>query len=644
MQPAANPPNRSSRADAGRADPGKPRARRWATGVIAQLGLALAFTVSNQGRALAQNAVTIKVDARTQSGPLKRVWSFFGYDEANYTTVPLGKSLLTTIFGLNPEPSYVRSHFLLNTGDGVPSHKWGSTNVYSEDAAGNPVYSWTLLDDIMDTIQATGNLPLAEIGFMPQALSIHPKPYKNSNVLTLDGGCYYPPKDYAKWAALIAEWATHSKTRYPDTLDAWLWELWNEPNIGYWRGTPDEYMKLFDYTENALHGVLPTATLGGPAVVGTPDVLRAFLEHCDSGTNAVTNQAGTRLDLVTFHAKGGVSLKNGQPEMDLGNQLRIHRDAFTTIAGFPKYKQTPIVISEADPDGCAACSNPENVYRNSPAYGAYVVSMMKRSLELEARLGVNLKGVLTWAFMFEDDGYFSVLRTLATNGIDKPVLNAFKLLGALNGQRVPLTSSGAHTLDEVLAAGVRDRADIDALATIAGSTVQVLLWNYHDDLVSVPASAVHLSIAVPSNFGTVVSVSERRVDDTHGDAYTVWVRQGMPAAPSSEQRAELEQAMQPATIAEPHPVRVNNGSIELDLQLPRFGISLFSIEGTSESAGSAGDTSGPSAHSPGASCSCTLPARSRSSVGAGLLSALAVLTVALRRSRRTPRPTQAPRR
>lgn len=627
------PPNHSSRAGAEPRARAQPHAGRGRARAIAGFGLGLVLALSHAGEAFAQNAIVVKVDARAPSGPLERVWSFFGYDEGNYTTVPLGQSLLTTIGQLNSGPSYIRSHFLLNTGDGVPSHKWGSTNVYTEDASGNPVYSWTLLDGIMDTIQATGNLPLAEIGFMPQALSAHPTPYKNSHVLTLDGGCYYPPKDYAKWAALIAEWAAHSKARYPDSLHDWLWELWNEPNISYWRGTPAEYMKLYDYTESALHGVLPDAKLGGPAVVGTPDWLRAFLDHCDTGTNAVTNQVGTRLDLVTFHAKGGVSLKNGQPEMDLGNQLRIHRDAFATIASFPKYKQTPIVISEADPDGCAACSNPENAYRNSPAYGAYVVSMMKRSLELEARLGVNLKGVLTWAFMFEDDSYFSVLRTLSTNGIDKPVLNAFKLLGALNGQRLPVTSSGAHPLDEVLAAGVRDTADVDAFATLSGSKVQVLVWNYHDDLINVPSAAVHLSIAVPNHFGTA-TVSELRADEAHGDAYTVWVKQGMPAAPSSEQRAELEQAMQPVLLSAPHAVPLNRGSIELDLDLPRFGISLFSIESTGESAGNAGDANAPGAAPGGAGCGCALPAHSRGAAGAAWLGTLGMLAIALRRTRR----------
>ena len=52
-------------------------------------------------------------------------------------------------------------------------------------------------------------------------------------------------------------WATHTKERYPDSASTWSWELWNEPNIGYWHGTAAEYHELYDYTEQALHEVFP---------------------------------------------------------------------------------------------------------------------------------------------------------------------------------------------------------------------------------------------------------------------------------------------------------------------------------------------------------------------------------------------------
>lgn len=62
---------------------------------------------------------------------------------------------------------HVRAHNLLTTGDGTPALKWGSTNAYTEDADGNPVYDWTLVDRIFDTYIERGMKPYVEIASCP---------------------------------------------------------------------------------------------------------------------------------------------------------------------------------------------------------------------------------------------------------------------------------------------------------------------------------------------------------------------------------------------------------------------------------------------------------------------------------------------
>jgi xylan 1,4-beta-xylosidase len=545
---------------------------------------AIAAAIAGASDAVAQAPATVNVavDATAAGTPLEKVWPFHGYDEVNYTTTAPGQSLLQTLGAIHTVSPHIRTHFLLNTGDGTPSLKWGSTNAYTEDANGNPIYSFTLLDGIMDSITQAGTLPLVEIAFMPHDLATDPDPYQNSGIYTLDGHCFNPPKDFTKWGNLIRAWATHTKDRYANAETNWQWELWNEPDIGYWHGTPAQYLMLYDYTEAALHQVFPGASLGGPAVAGPGSALfTQFLQHCATGVNAVTGAIGTRLDMISFHAKGGAAIAAGHVELNLGNQLRLHRTGFTAVAAVPQFKQTPIVITEADPDGCAACpvsTNPEDAYRNSPAYGAYEVAMMKRTLELEARVGVKVRGLLTWAFLFNNTPYFAGYRALATNGIHLPVLNAFKLLGSLDGTRLPVTSSGSRTLDDILTNSVRAQADVDAMATRDGQRIQILVWNYHDELVAAAASPVHLAVTVPASFGTRATVSHLRVDDTHGNAYTLWVSQGSPAAPSAAQIAALQQAMQPAAIDPTHQVDVAAGTVGIDFMLPRFGISLLTLD------------------------------------------------------------------
>src|SRR5204862_4072712 len=159
-------------------------------------------------------------------------------------------------------------------------------------------------------------LPFVELGFMPEALSTHPTPYRNSSTTALNGGCFYPPTDGTKWADLIRAWAMHADGRYPNVAASWLWELWNEPDSAYWHGTFADYATLYDVTESALHAAIPEAALGGPAVISPDgDFLTQFLDHCATGTNTVTGGVGTRLDLVTFHAKGGVAVTDGHVEM-----------------------------------------------------------------------------------------------------------------------------------------------------------------------------------------------------------------------------------------------------------------------------------------------------------------------------------------
>jgi len=525
--------------------------------------------------------VMIHVDSGIKSKPLRHVWQYYGYDECNYTTTPHAKDLMSTLSDINPEQVYLRQHFLLASGDGKPSLKWSSSNVYTEDSADNPVYDWRIMDEMMDAVVASGCRPLIEIGFMPKDLSVRPEPYKSSDPFKMEGfGVYFPPKDYEKWAELIRSWARHSAQRYRGVEKEWLWELWNEPNIRYWQGTFEEYCKLFDYTERALHEVMPKAIFGGPHTAGAPQFLRQFLEHCLKGKNFVTGRKGTRLDYIGFHSKGRTRFVDGHPQMDLGRNLRTNRRGFSIVADFPQYRGTPIIIGECDPEGAAALSsrvNPANGYRNGSAYAAYEVALMKHTLDLAAREGVNLQGVLTWAFMFDGKDYFEGFRTLSTNGIHKPVLNAFKMLGMLQGRRVAVTSTGALGLEKILEKGFRDKPDIDVLAVATEETVQALIWNYHDDMVKSEPAPVKLTVKAPQNEAKRARIIHYRIDDTHSNAYTRWLELNSPQKPEPDVLAKLKAASELELL---EPVRfcdVRNGKVELSFSLPRYGISLVEI-------------------------------------------------------------------
>jgi xylan 1,4-beta-xylosidase len=534
--------------------------------------------------------VEVRVDTRVQRGPLTPIWAWFGNDEPNYVYMRDGQKLLGELADASPVPIHFRAHNLLTSGDGTAALKWGSTNVYTEDANGRPMYDWKLLDRIIDTYVAHRAKPLFEIGFMPESLSSHPSPYRHfwkpgDNYNDIYTGWSYPPRDYDKWRELIYQLGRHVAEKYGTReVDTWLWEVWNEPDIGYWHGTPDEFMKLYDFAADGLRRALPDAKIGGPEVTGpngarTQTILRNFIEHCLRGTNYATGKTGSPLDFVTFHAKGAPQvMPDGHVRMNVGNQLRAIANGFTIVSSFPELKNTPIVIGESDPEGCAACpvrTNPSNAYRNGTMFSSYTAEQLARTYDLADRHGVNLSGAVSWAFEFEDQPYFDGFRDLATNGVDKPVLNVFRMLGKMSGRRVAVESTASLPLDDVRDRSVREAADVSALASADARSASVLVWSYHDDDLPGPSADVTVTVeGMPEGRPTLTLY---RVDTDHSNAYTAWKAMGSPQAPTGAQHDALVEAGLLRTIGAPERVTVANHRVTVTFTLPRQGVSLLRL-------------------------------------------------------------------
>jgi xylan 1,4-beta-xylosidase len=546
--------------------------------------IVLAACTLGMVRAAEPFAVRIQVDAANPKGPLKPIWRFFGADEPNYAYMVHGSKLLRELGQFGADPVYFRAHNLLTSGDGTPALKWGSTGVYREDSDGHTVYDWTILDRIFDIYLGSGIRPYVEIGFMPKDLSTKPEPYQHhwtpqAQYNEIYTGWTHPPKDYGKWAELVFQWTSHCVDRYGRAeVDRWFWEVWNEPNIGYWRGTPEEFLKLHDYAIDAVRRALPTARVGGADTAGSGGAFtRRFLEHCLHGTNYASGRIGTPLDFVSFHAKGSPTYVDGYVRMGIAQELRTVREGFQIVSSFPELKGKPVVIGECDPEGCAACQGSALAYRNGTMYSSYTAASFARLYDLATSSGVNLEGALTWAFEFEGQPYFAGFRSLASNGIDKPVLNVFRMLGRMRGQRLGVQSDGAVPLEELLREGVRNRPDVSALASLGEKELCVLAWHYHDDDVTGPDGSVELVFDhLPLAAGDI-SLRHFRIDRLHSNAYTAWQEMGSPQQPTPDQYAQLERAGQLTEMNPPPPVQVTNGKSNLRFDLPRQAVSLLQL-------------------------------------------------------------------
>jgi len=530
--------------------------------------------------------VSVQIHADRPIASYTPIWNYFGADEPNYLYAPNGQRLLAELAALSPVPVYFRPHNLFTTGNGEGSLKWGSTNVYTERPDGSPIYDFAITDRIFDALIAAHVRPLIEIGFMPEALSTHPQPYRhnfpNGDIFT---GWTYPPGSESKWSNLVTAYAAHLRERYGSQTDTWLWEVWNEPDIAYWHGTPAEYDRLYDLTAEAIRRVLPAAKIGGPEATGISDhsepFLRQFLEHCSRGINAATGRSGAPLDFISYHPKGSPEFVDGHVVMSIAHQLRAVERGMQVIASYPEWKNTPIILGESDPEGCAACQGPRNGYRNGPLYGVSVAEATMRIYELARKYNLTVEGAVTWAFEFEDQPAFAGFRSLATDGIDKAVLNVFRMFGMLSGGRrdgnwVGAESTGALPLADIVEHGVTAAPDVNAVATRSGSEIDILVWNYHDADLPAPASRVNLSVDGLKT--KTVMAAEFRMDETHSNAYRAWQQMGSPAHPSADEVSELQRAAALEQTMPGHALAVHEGrKIDLALAVPRQAVLLVRI-------------------------------------------------------------------
>lgn len=542
------------------------------------------------------HSVQICVDASRRIGKLEHLWNYIGYDECNYTHSPGGQALIGKI-GTLEKPYYIRAHHMLCTGICHGFYKWGSTNIYTEDRNGNPVYNYETIDRIIDIWLQNNCIPFFELGFMPKDLAdpreaengiSYSAGYGSVSEYQLRGWCQ-PPKDYDKWYDLVFHLAVHLLERYGlSELEKWYFEMWNEPDIFYWHGTSEEFCRLFDYTEAALHKAVPTIRFGGPATTGTDDpagnashFLRTFLEHTRSGVNYYSGKRGTRLDFTSFHTKGGNYRSDTLAEKQLPS-VRTFLASVETQSRIIReygYGHLECVLSEADPDGWAAGGWFDNFnlyFRNTEYYASYVMSAYKNLFDLAEKLDMDIRP-LAWAFMFEGERCFEGTRSLSTQGIDKAVFNLFRMLARLGTQKVELCVSRKQSLP-----GFADQEpEISGWATCdSRSTLQVLVYSHHDDWDRKDCYDLSMTLKNLPMDGQV-SITHYRIDREHSNACTEWERQGKPDWPDDGQRAAILARSGLELFRPPEQAEIREGMLEINCPILTHSISLFEIRALS---------------------------------------------------------------
>ena len=476
----------------------------------------------------AQATETVVVDSGALAHPFPHFWEeIFGSGRAVLSLRDSYRRDMREVKQIT-DFRYVRFHAVFHDEFGI----------YDEDEHGQPVYNFSYLDQSYDGLLANGVRPFVELSFMPKKLAskeiLHAFWYKQ-NVA--------PPKDYAKWDALITEFAKHLIERYGiDEVSQWYFEVWNEPNLDFWGGDPRQptYWELYDHTARALKAVNPRLRVGGPSTAQAAWA-DAFIKHCADNNVPV--------DFVSSHVYGNDKAEDvfGTHEVIPRNQMvcravsKVHDQIRAST--MPKL---PLIWSEFNAS-----------YMNEPAVtdtvymGPWLADTIRQCDGL-----VDVMSYWTFSDVFEEQGvvktpFYGGFGLIAAGGIPKPAFNAFKLLHELGDQRIAVNSD--HTL-------VTRRSD--------GALV-VAVWNYAPPETPGSPRTITLRFKGTAAEDALVSV----VDPQHGDIHPAYEKMGSPRYPTSAQIRELRKASE---LAAPEARHLQNG--ELTLTLPSYGLAVITLK------------------------------------------------------------------
>jgi len=485
------------------------------------------------GAAAEAQPAEIVVDANAATRPFPHFWEhMFGSGRALLSLREGYREDLRAVRRIT-SIGYVRFHGIFLDDMGV----------YTEGPKAAPVYNFSYIDQVYDGLLANGVRPFVEISFMPRQLAKRDirQSFWYRPVVS-------PPKDYARWDALIDAFARHLLERYGvEELSQWYFEVWNEPNLDFWGGQPRQstYWELYDHTVRALKAVSPRLRVGGPATAQAAWV-PAFIRHC--------KEHDVPVDFVSTHVYGDDTAKDvfgtreqiPRKDMVCRAVQKVHAEIQASAA-----PELPLIWSEFN----ASWGNHPAV-TDAPYMGPWLAETVSQCDGLTQDMSY-------WTFsdVFEEQGvvrtpFYGGFGLLAVGGIPKPAFNAFALLHQLGDQRMASDADGA------------------LLTRRADGTLVIAVWNYADPGTTPPVRQVVLSLR---NRATS-TVTVQSIDAEHGNFRGAYARMGSPGNPTQGQLAELRAAAAlPETVVEP----LDAG--RLALAIPADGLVLVTVPASAKS-------------------------------------------------------------
>jgi len=409
---------------------------------------------------------------------------------------------------------YIRMHGLLTDDMGV----------YKEDRNGNPEYNYMYIDVLFDFLQSIGMKPFIELGFMPSALA------SGNQTIFWWRGNVTPPKDYAKWEALIRNLTQHFTERYgEEEVKTWYFEVWNEPNLspGFWSGTQAEYFKLYSYSVKAVKSVNPSYRVGGPGTAGAAWESE-MIDFC--------NKNNLPIDFISTHSYG---VKQGYLD-EHGNSGTILDKNPMSVSGDVLQSRKEIANStkpnlELHYTEWSSSYTPSDPIHDSYHEASYVLQKIKQ-------VGNAAQSMSYWVFtdIFEEAGprftpFHGGFGMLNIQGINKPVFYAYQFMNRLGNTELVNSDENSWICKD-------NKGNIQALAwdftnTHPGDSVNNQVYYIRD----LPAKSkgklkINLSNLPEGNYALEVY----KVGYRSNDAYTTYLDLGKPSQLTKQQVEQIK--------------------------------------------------------------------------------------------------------
>ena len=186
-------------------------------------------------------------------------------------------------------------------------------------------------------------------------------------------------------------------------VESWWFEVWNEPDIGYWHGTPEEFMKLYDYAADGVRRALPdrddrrsgSDRTQRRAHAAVPARLHRALPARERTTRPARSARRSIWSRSTPRARRGSARRprpheREQPAPRDRQRLQDRR----VVSGAQEHRRSSSAspIPKAAPPVRSA-PIPSNAYRNGTMFSSYTAEQIARTYQLADLHKVNLLGI-----------------------------------------------------------------------------------------------------------------------------------------------------------------------------------------------------------------------------------------------------------